>query len=462
MNVRTAARHDYGSYFTQHKEFDVNRSADGRGRVAELRAAGIAAFRDLGLPIATRGNEDWRFTSVTPIANSAFGHSSGASATRTLLETVKDLVPWDETCTTLVFVDGRLEYELAIPAGPDQPLVTNLLSPGAASDGRIDIELGRHASADSNGFLALNSAFLDDGAVVVAGQGARGVVHLVFVSSDNSEPQVTYPRSLVVAGPNSELTLLESYVGIGEGGYFTNSVTEVTLEEGARVSHYRYLHESPEAFHIGSTRVSQGRDSTFGTTSFSRGCRVGRNDVLVRLLDEGAECDLRGLYFTDGRQHIDNHINVDHISGHTSSAQYYKGILTDRSRAVFSGTTRIQKDAQKSAATQADKNLILSEGARVNTKPSLVIFADDVQATHGATAGAIPDEQVYYMLSRGLDLEEVTSFLIRGFANEIIDGIGLDPFRDYLESYFETSVPRYRFEGFGKARAFGGPAQRVA
>ena len=141
-------------------------------------------------------------------------------------------MPWDETCTTLVFVDGRLEYELAIPAGPDQPLVTNLLSPGAASDGRIDMELGRHASADSNGFLALNSAFLDDGAVVVAGQGARGVVHLVFVSSDNSEPQVTYPRSLVVAGPNSELTLLESYVGIGEGGYFTNSVTEVTLEGG--------------------------------------------------------------------------------------------------------------------------------------------------------------------------------------------------------------------------------------
>jgi Fe-S cluster assembly protein SufD len=462
MNVRTAARHDYGSYFTQHEEFDVSRSAGGRDRVAELRAAGIAAFRDLGLPTATRGNEDWRFSSVTPIANSAFGHSSGAAATRTSLETVKELVPWDETWTTLVFVDGRLEHELAIPAGPDQPVVTNLLSHGAASDGRVDVELGRHASPDSNGFLALNSAFLDDGAVVLAGQGARGVVHLVFASSDNSEPQVTYPRSLVVAGPNSELTLLESYVGISEGGYFTNSVTEITLKEGARVSHYRYLHESPGAFHIGSTRVSQGRDSTFGTTSFSRGCRVGRNDVLVRLLEEGAECDLRGLYFTDGRQHVDNHINVDHISGHTSSAQYFKGILTDRSRAVFSGTTRIQKNAQKSAATQADKNLILSEGARVNTKPSLVIFADDVQATHGATAGAIPDEQVYYMLSRGLDLEEVTSFLIKGFANEIIDGIGLDPFRDYLESYFETSVPRYRFEGFGKARAFGGPAQRVA
>ena len=462
MTARTAPGHNYDAYFSQHEEFDVSRPAGGSGRVAQLRAAGIAAFQDLGLPTATRGNEDWRFTSVAPLANSTFGYSSGAVATPASLETVKDLVPWDDAWTTLVFVDGRLEFKLDNAAGPDQPLVANLLSPEAATDGRVETELGRHAAPDSNGFLALNSAFLDDGAVVLAGREARGVVHLVFVASDSSEPQVAYPRSLVVAGPNSELTLLESYVGIGESVYFTDSVTELALEEGARVSHYRYLHESPGAFHIGSTRVSQGRDSTFGTTSFSRGCRVGRNDVLVRLLDEGAECDLRGLYFTDGRQHIDNHINVDHISGHTSSAQYFKGILTDRSRAVFSGTTRIQKDAQKSAATQADKNLILSEGARVNTKPSLVIFADDVQATHGATAGAIPDEQVYYMLSRGLDLEEATSFLIKGFANEIIDGIGLDPFRDYLESYFETSVPRYRFEGFGKARAFGGPAQRVA
>ena len=462
MTVRTVSKQSYASYFTQHEEFEVSRPAGGRRRVAELRAAGIAAFRDLGLPTATRGNEDWRFTSVAPIANSTFGHSSGVSGPRTRLETIKDLVPWDDAWTTLVFVDGRLEYELANPAGPDGLVVTHLLSPEAASDSRVETELGRHAPPDSSGFLAVNSAFLDDGAVVLAERGAHGVVHLVFVASDNSEPQVTYPRSLVVAGPNSDLTLLESYVGVGEGVYFTDSVTEVALEQGARISHYRYLHESPGAFHIGSTRVSQGRDSTFGTTSFSRGCRVGRNDILVRLLEEGAECDLRGLYFTDGRQHVDNHINVDHIRGHTASAQYFKGILTDRSRAVFSGTTRIQKDAQKSAATQADKNLLLSEGARVNTKPSLVIFADDVQAAHGATAGAIPEEQVFYMLSRGLDLEDATTFLIKGFANEIIDGIGLNSFRDYLESYFETSVPRYRFEGFGKASAFGGPAQRVA
>jgi Fe-S cluster assembly protein SufD len=256
--------------------------------------------------------------------------------------------------------------------------------------------------------------------------------------------------------------LLESYVGMGEGSYFTNAVTEIVLEDGARISHNRYLHESPEAFHIGSTRVAQGRNSSFKTTSFSRGCRVGRNDLRVSLDEPGAECNLRGLYFTDGRQHIDNHINVDHASGQTASAQYFKGILADKSRAVFSGTTLIRQDSQKSTATQADKNLLLSDGARVNTKPSLIIYADDVVAAHGATAGAIPEDQVFYMLARGLDMEAATSLLIKGFANEVIDSIGLDGFREYLEDYFEKSVPRFRFQGFGKARVYGGPAERVA
>lgn len=450
----------YLPYFSQHEEFLRAHPAGERDKVAQLRALGLASFRDLGFPTASRGNEAWRFTSVLPIANAAFGHDPEPEAPEGSAAAARDLVPWDDSWATLVFVDGRLVSETA--GDGDGPHVSHLLGDDAWSDGRLRAELGRHASPGSNGFIAVNSAFLNDGAAVLAGEGAVGTVHLVFATTERSEPHVTYPRTAVIAGPNSDLTILESYVGLGGGGYFTNAVTEIAMGGGARVSHHRYLAESSDAFHIGSTRVSQGRDSRFETTSFSRGCRVGRNDVLVRLLGEGAECDLRGLYFTDGRQHIDNHINVDHASGHTSSAQYFKGILADRSRAVFSGTTLIQEGAQKSAATQADKNLILSEGARVNTKPSLVIFADDVQATHGATAGAIPDEQVFYMLSRGLDLEAATSLLIRGFANEIIDAIGPEAFRGFLESYFADSMPRYRFAGFGRARAFGGPAQRVA
>ncbi len=454
----------YAAYFSQHESLLRARPLADRSRLADLRSEGIAALGRLGFPAASRGNEDWRFTSVAPIANADFDHVSEPGAPGVDLSDVQRRALWDSFRTTLVFVDGYLSTDLSTPTTADGLTAVGLRSSEAAEDGLIDTTIGSVGLADSGGFVAANTAFLDDGAVVVAApnSGTSGTVHLVFVTSDRPSPQVTYPRTLVVAGANTELSVLESYVGMGEGGYFTNAVTEIALEDGARVSHYRYLHESPAAFHIGSTRVAQGRDSSFTTTSFSRGCRVGRNDVLVTLNEPGAECDLRGLYFTDGRQHIDNHINVDHASGQTSSAQYYKGILADKSRAVFSGTTLIRQDSQKSTATQADKNLLLSEGARVNTKPSLVIYADDVQAAHGATAGAIPDEQVFYMLARGLDMEAATSLLIKGFANEIIDGIGLDGFREYLEIYFEKSVPRYRFQGFGRDRAFGGPAERVA
>lgn len=461
MASDTTVAEKYAAYFAQHEALQSARPADDRPRVAELRSQGIAALRELGFPTASRGNEDWRFTSVGPIANATFQYPVG-NDTAVTLDAIKSKTPWDDGWTTLVFIDGRLAPEFSSPTPGNGLTVAGLRSPEAMTVGRISAELGRHALPDSGGFVAANSAFLDDGAVVLASPDSSGVVHLVFASSTKENAQVTYPRTLVVAGANSDLTLLESYVGMGDGAYFTNAVTEVVLEDGARVGHYRYLSESPRAFHIGSTRVGQGRDSNFATTSFSRGCRVGRNDVRVLLNEPGAACDLKGLYFTDGKQHVDNHINVTHVSGHTSSAQYFKGILADNSRAVFSGTTLIQKDAQKSTATQSDKNLLLFEGARVNTKPSLVIYADDVEARHGATAGAIPEEQVFYMLARGLDVETATSFLIKGFANEIIDGVKLEGFRRYLEQYFEDQMPRYRFEGFGRARAFGGPAERVA
>jgi Fe-S cluster assembly protein SufD len=464
MATTATIAQQYAAYFAQHEALKAARPVPGESRLGSLRTEGIDALQRLGFPTASRGNEDWRFTSVAPIANTAFDYITGDSAASVQLADVQGLAPWDASWATLVFVDGRYAPGLSTPVNSQGLMATNLRSPEAAGQTLVDASIGRTALPDSSGFIAANTAFIDDGAVVVAAANAGpvGTVHLVFVTTDNASPQVTYPRSLVVAGANTELTVLESYVGMGDGNYFTNAVTEIVLGDGAHVRHNRYLHESPEAFHIGSTRVAQGRDSSFFSTSFSRGCRVGRNDLRVSLDQPGAECDLRGLYFTDGRQHIDNHINVDHASGQTASAQYYKGILADNSRAVFSGTTLIRQDSQKSTATQADKNLLLSEGARVNTKPSLVIYADDVQAAHGATAGAIPEEQVFYMLARGLDMETATSLLIKGFANEIIDTISLDGFRTYLENYFEKSVPRYRFQGFGKARVFGGPAERVA
>jgi Fe-S cluster assembly protein SufD len=199
--------------------------------------------------------------------------------------------------------------------------------------------------------------------------------------------------------------------------------------------------ESPSAFHIGATRVTLERDSSYNFTSMARGARIARNDLSVLLDAPGSSCNLKGLYFTSGSQHIDNHIDIDHAKPHSSSDQYFKGILADRSRAVFSGRVLVRKDAQKTYARQSDKNLLLSEGARINTKPSLEIYADDVQCFHGATAGSVPQDALFYMRSRGLDDETARALLVYGFASEIIDRVRLEPLRRHLERMFSAGAP---------------------
>ena len=251
----------------------------------------------------------------------------------------------------------------------------------------------------------------------------------------------------MVAGRHSKLTVIESYVSLSNSQHFTNAVTEIALEDGASVEHYRLLMENPDSFHVGNTRVHQGQDSTFSSASFTRGAAVARNDFQVLLDAPGSFCSLNGLYMTSGRQHIDNYINIDHAKPHTTSRLYYKGILDGSSKAVFGGTVLVRKDAQKADAQQSDKNLLLSDKAEVDSKPSLLIYADDVKCGHGATAGNIDEDTLFYMRSRGLDLDTASSLLIYGFASEIIEAVRLEPLHGYLDKLFLESLPNFRFGG---------------
>ena len=215
----------------------------------------------------------------------------------------------------------------------------------------------------------------------------------------------------------------------------------MVVDDGAEVEHYRYLSDADSAFHVGTTRVRVGRDASFRSTSFAKGSKIARNDLDVLLDGEGGSCLLSGLYATSGRQHVDNHINIDHAKPHATSDQYFKGVLVGQSRTAFSGRVLVRKGAQKTFAKQADKNLLLSKGARINTKPSLEIYADDVQCFHGATAGAVADDALFYMMSRGVDRETATALLVHGFAREIIDRVSLEPLRDFLgQSLFSASL----------------------
>ena len=445
----TQALQSYDRYRSDFRTFRESLPANGPAWLRPLRDKAIASFDELGFPTASRGNERWKYTNVTPIANATFDYPFDIDTDRVTAPALKRSAPWDEGWVRLVFVDGRYSAALSTDRSAKNGLRATNLADAVQADGEMaEQHLGRHAVVEDDGFTAVNTAFVRDGAFVRVAEGVETgpPLHLVFATTERPEPTVSHPRVLIVVGRRSRLTVVESYLGLSPGPYFTNAVAEIVVDEGAEIEHYRYLMESPDAFHVGTTRVRLERDSTFSSTSFARGARLARNDLQVNLDAPGSSCNLKGLYFTSGSQHIDNHINIDHAQPHTTSDQYFKGILADKSRAVFSGRVLIRKDAQKTYARQSDKNLLLSEGARINTKPSLEIFADDVQATHGATAGAVAEDALFYMRSRGLDEVTARTLLIYGFASEIIETVRLEPLRAHLDRLISGELPGFRAE----------------
>jgi Fe-S cluster assembly protein SufD len=327
-------------------------------------------------------------------------------------------------------------------------LVSDLGAAVASGVPYVEQYLARQANYQDDGFTALNTAFLNDGALVYLPDGveAAGPVHLVFVTTGRQHPRVCHPRTLIVVGRNARATVVESYLGAPEADPteakgFTNAVTEMDLGEGSEFDHYRLLLENPQGFHVGTSRVSQGRDSTFSSASFSLGNTLGRNDFEVLLDGPGSSCTLNGLYLTTEGQHMDNLISIDHAKPYTSSQLTYKGILHGKSRAVFGGQVLVRKDAQKVKAQQSDKNLLLSRQAEVDSKPSLLIYADDVQCSHGATAGHLEEDSLFYLRSRGLDLDTANRMLVQAFAREIIETVKLEPLVEYLDQVFTDAIP---------------------
>ena len=415
----------------------------------EARRLAFDQFTELGFPTARRGNEKWKYTNVGPIADAPFQYPADGPSSIPAEADVRSRAPWVEEWMSLVFINGRYHEGLSkVPSSPSSVRVSSLSNAIRSDDGLIESRLAQAASMEEDAFIALNTAFVDDGALIHVPEGAvlEVPVHLLFISTGGDEPTVSYPRVLVVAGEGSRATIVESYVGLSQVRYFTDAVSEMYIGKGAEIDHYRLLLESELAFHVAAARVHQSEDSVFSSRTFEKGPALGRYDLNVTLDGPGSSCFLNGLYLTGGVQHMDNLVNIDHVKPGCTSRLYYKGILDGKSRAVFGGTVWVRKDAQKTDAMQSDKNLVLSPDAEVDSKPALFIYADDVKCGHGATAGNIDQDMVFYMRSRGIDLEAASRLLIYGFASEIIDTVREPQLRLYLEDMFLASLPSYRFE----------------
>ena len=418
-------------------------AGDGLAWLNPLREKAWEHFNALGLPTQRRGNEKWKYTDIRRIAGVPFTNPLDLEQDAGIDRgSVTSSAPSNPGWTDLVFVDGRYSPSLSSPS-PDGIHAGSI---AAANNGLRELlaeKLSRQAPPDDDGFVALNTAFLRDGALVHVPRNteANAPVNLVFITTGREQPRVTHPRTLVVAESNSRLNLVESYVSLTGERFLTNAVTEIVVEDGAAVNHHRLLLENDQAYHVGVSRVIQGRDSVFSSASFAKGAALGRNDFQVTLEGPGANCTLNGLYFTTGTQHMDNFINIDHVQPNCTSRLLYKGILDGHSRAVFGGNVTVRKEAQKTDAQQTDKNLLLSHDAEVDSKPSLLIYADDVKCGHGATAGHIDEDTLFYMRSRGLDIPTASQILIHAFASEIIEAVELEPLRDFLDSLFLQAIP---------------------
>ncbi len=407
-----------------------------------VRRAAMARFAELGFP--TTRNEDWRFTSVAPIAQTAFAPAPDDGVTPARPQLAPFAFP-GLACSQLVFVNGRYAPELSslspLSAGVT---VTSLSQALSAHPDLIQAHLARYAEYHQDAFTALNTAFVEDGAFVSIRRGTvlEEPIHLLYVSTETAEPIITHPRNLVVAEEDCQATVVEDYVSLGDGVAFSNAVTELVVGPNGVLSHTLIERESVQAFNVSTLRIQQGRSSSVASHSVLLGGALVRNNVHPVMAGEGCDCLINGLYMATGRQHMDNYMKVEHASAHCGSRQFYHGILDGQSRAVFHGRIIVHKDAQKTDAKQTNRNLLLSEDAQIDTKPQLEIYADDVKCTHGATIGQIDEDAIFYLRSRGMAKEAARALLLFAFAEECLQRMKIEPIRKYLKGLVAKWLPQ--------------------
>jgi Fe-S cluster assembly protein SufD len=403
-----------------------------------LRESAMDRFEQLGFPSVK--DEEWKYTNVAPITKLAFNPALSSIDGRASKPS-DDLAKFsyiEAQASQLVFRDGILRPDVSSLAGlPDGVVAIDLVE--AITDPKygelIRQHLARSADYNANAFTALNTAFVSSGAFILIPRGTElgSPLHLNFISDPSGPEPAHFPRVLIISEENSRATVIESYGGSVDATYFTNAVVEIVLKDGARLDHYKVQRESIDAYHIATTSADLGPNSSYNSTNINFGARLSRHDIAVKMSNEGAECWVDGLYVVGSDQHTDTHSVIDHQAPNCTSHQLYKGILDGKSRAVFNGKIFVRHGAQKTDAMQTNKNLLLSDEARVDTKPQLEILADDVKCAHGAAVGQIDEDEMFYLETRGIHPDLARNLLTYGFAEEVIGKIKVESIRVQLD-----------------------------
>jgi len=412
------------------------------GDANDRHREGVDQFDKLGFP--TVKNEEWKYTNISKYIDGTWSQNIHNTPAIKISETTRKAVTDLIDAHKIVFCDGIFSRELSEIKSDDPVMVVSSLSEASRANKNILSQyLGKGLSPETNGLVALNTAFGTEGAFIYIPKNTRPKypVHLVSIGGIGDQKYINHIRNLIIVEEGASLELIETWVSSGKNEYFNNVVSEIFAGENGVINHYRFQEEDTEsARQVNFTRIVQQKHSLVNNFTITTGGKLVRNDLQYRLDDTNCESHLYGLYISSGSQHIDNHTLVDHAMPQCFSNEFYKGIMAGQSAGVFNGKIIVRKNAQKTNAYQSNKNILLSDEAKINTKPQLEIFANDVKCSHGATTGQLDEEAMFYLRSRGIGANEARIMLTSAFAIDVLENIKSEEIKNYARDLVEDKL----------------------
>ncbi len=433
--MNTTAKADLiNSLNLQLQRYEKNLNGHQHRSVKQMRLKAFDVLKKSGFPKAK--NEEYKYTNVTrqlfddmdcQIPGKPVYDTSGFDANQLF----KDVEAYH-----IIIFNGMFIPEISTLPPPSSPLwISDLNVSSAEYQTEFYNNFGHLARPEQDPFIALNASFVGHGIYIHIPENLKVRLPIIVHHYYNSEiaARTINPRSLYIVKDGAQADIIEAYYHSGGQELFINSVNETITGQNTQFNLYKIQQIAPKASLVDNTRIDQKKDGVTNVHTYTLGGALVRNNLHVALTEEHCETHMFGLYVLKNDSHVDNHTVADHIMPKSYSNEIYKGILDDQSTGVFNGKIYVRPNAQKTNAFQSNKNILLSEAAKINTKPQLEIWADDVKCSHGCTTGQIDEEQLFYLRSRGISERSARVLLLHAFTEDVLSQIGIEPLRSHLD-----------------------------
>ena len=413
--------------------FEKSLNGQSQSAVHQVRKEAFASLNQTGFPAAK--HEEYKFTNLTKALEKNIDFEPNEREASLSSKEIESVKITGLKAYTLVFLNGHFSAELSDDVSEAGLSIETFNSVAKESGEELASQFGQLASTEDNPFIALNTAFSQNGVVINVERNAviSKPIALYFIGETKSDQLFYNVRNIVSIGEMAQVTILEKFDTIGGEKAFSNVVNEISIAAAANAKYFKLEDDADNTYHISNVKVTQAKDSTFTANTIALNGAMVRNNLDIRLEDEGCEANMNGLYVLGGKTHVDNHTVVDHLMPNSNSNELYKGIMDDKSKGVFNGKIFVRQDAQKTNAFQSNKNILMTNDATVNTKPQLEIWADDVKCSHGCTTGQLDQDALFYLQARGIKKEKARAILLHAFASDVIENLELEAVQEHVE-----------------------------